>query len=341
MTRKVAVSEFLRDAGWGNARVSHLAGDASARRYERVMRTETGDSAILMDAAPDLGVPTRPFVEVARLLSGWGASTPQILAWDEARGLMLIEDFGDALLARILETDPAQEEALYSAAVDTLIALHRRGVPAGFPVYTHEDMAGRAALSALWYLPGTGQAEDPDGAAQIERLTLRLLRSLAPEYAVVALRDYHAENLVWLPDREGSRRIGLLDFQDAMAGHPAYDLISLVEDARRDVSAEVRNAMIARYLDRTRLPEEPFRAACAILAAQRNLRILGVFARLCLHYGKPHYVDLIPRVWDHLLRDLEHPALVDLAATVSAVLPEPTQVRLRKLKEARGTWPMR
>jgi aminoglycoside/choline kinase family phosphotransferase len=225
--------------------------------------------------------------------------------------------------------------------VDVLAVLHRAPVPPGFPVYAHDDMAGRAALSVTWYRTGTGAAPDPAGAEALAAEVATLLARHAPGHGVVALRDYHAENLIWLPGRAGAARVGLLDFQDTMAGHPAYDLISLIEDARRDVSPTLRAPLIARYLEATGAEAEPFAAACAVLAAQRNLRILGVFARLCLHWGKPQYLDLMPRVWAHLARDLEHPALAALRRLVADLLPPPEPAGLDRMREARGTWPMR
>lgn len=150
---------------------------------------------------------------------------------------------------------------------------------------------------------------------------------------VLIQRDYHAENLLWLPEREGIERVGLLDFQDAMSGHPAYDLVSLLQDARRDVAPEVEEAMIIRYLEKSGFDDSSYRAAYAVLGVQRNLRILGVFARLGQDHGKPHYVDLIPRVWNHLIRDLDHPALAPVAEKLRAELPEPTPENLERLKQ--------
>jgi aminoglycoside/choline kinase family phosphotransferase len=151
-------------------------------------------------------------------------------------------------------------------------------------------------------------------------------------------RDYHAENLLWLPGRAGTARVGLLDFQGARSGHPGYDLISLLEDARRGVGEAARIAAVRRYLDTTGIEAASFEAALAALAAQRNLRILGGFARLSMHFAKPHYVDLIPRVWQHLQRDLSHPALAALTRA-TAPLPPPDPAILQRLKDLCGTVP--
>jgi len=150
---------------------------------------------------------------------------------------------------------------------------------------------------------------------------------------VLIQRDFHAENLLWLPNRTGVQRVGLLDFQDARTGHPAYDLVSLLKDARRDVPAKVERAMIARYVQNTNSDPRAFDAAYQLLGVQRNLRILGVFARLSLHFNKPHYVDLIPRTWAHLMQGLSHPALKKLRDQVLKDLPPPTPENLTVLKE--------
>jgi aminoglycoside/choline kinase family phosphotransferase len=166
-----------------------------------------------------------------------------------------------------------------------------------------------------------------------------ILWQYASETSVLIQRDYHAENLIWLPERTGAARVGLLDFQDAMAGHPAYDLVSILQDARRDVPPEVEAAMIARYVAATGQDGETFRAAYAVLGVQRNLRILGVFGRLCIMGGKSHYIDLIPRVWGLLLRDLEHPALSPVAGLIRDALPAPGDDILKGLKDRCATIP--
>ena len=333
---RAALRDALLDrAGWGSARAEPLAGDASLRRYERLRRGE--EAAVLMDAPPDAGEDVRPFLAIARHLAELGLSAPRVLAADEGAGFLLLEDLGDDLYARLLSrSDEGLERALYQAAVDLLAELHRHPAPAGIAAYGPEVMADRAALAWRWYRRGV--AGDAGDAAGAERAVRDMLEQLAPETDVLVLRDYHAENLLWLPEREGVARVGLLDFQDALAGHRAYDLVSLLEDARRDVAAALREAMIARYIAATGLDEASFRAAAAALGAQRNLRIIGVFARLSMHYGRPRYVDLIPRVWAHLGRDLDHPWLEPLRR-VAATLPEPTPERLARLKELCATVP--
>ena len=201
-------------------------------------------------------------------------------------------------------------------------------------------MADRAALAFDWYLPATGDA-DPAAREQFHAAMLSALSHHADTADVLIQRDYHAQNLLWLPDRTGVARVGLLDFQDAMLGHRAYDLVSLLQDARRDVPPAIEDAMIGHYIAETHADPETFRTAYAVLGAQRNLRILGVFARLCLRDGKAHYVDLIPRVWNHLMRDLEHPALTDVGQIVQNTLPPPTPAILQKVKDQCAITPAR
>lgn len=313
---------FLAAAGWGDAERRHLAGDASNRRYERLRRG--GRTAVLMDADPARGEDVRPFLRIARHLLAQGFGAPRILAEDVAAGFLLLEDLGDRVFARELEAAPQTEAELYAAAIDLLADLHARPLPWGIAPYAPREMGRLAALAVEWYLPGaTGQ---PAPAALADRLAAEVERLCAPlmsGHQVLVLRDYHAENLIWLPERRGNARVGLLDFQDARAGHPAYDLVSLTEDARRDTTPQLRMAMEARYCAATGTDPATFRRAAAILAAQRNLRIMGVFARLGLRDAKPGYIALMPRVWAHLMRDLEDPGLARLRRLVHDHLPAP------------------
>ena len=227
---------------------------------------------------------------------------------------------------------PARERPLYEAAIDTLVHLHSMAAPGWAQPYAAADMADLAALAATWYRAGILDGRDTAAEAEIADTLRPLLERVAAPHPVLILRDYHAENLIWLPQRSGIARVGLLDFQDAMLGHAAYDIVSLLEDARRDVSAGTRDAMIARYVDATGVDAAEFRAAFHVMGAQRNLRIVGVFARLCLRDGKPHYLDLIPRVWAHLMSDLDHPDLAALKSVVQDTLPPPDQTALQKLR---------
>ncbi len=326
---------FLRSAGWHDAKQLTIAGDASNRRYDR-LTTKDGSVAILMDAPPSKGEDVRPFVHITNFLRQQGLSAPAIYAEDPRHGFLLLEDLGDDLFARVVQTQPDREETLYEAAVDVLVHLHRATAP-DLPAYDAATMTPLAALAFDWYQLGATGRVDADAKQRFEMAFSAALRPLDANISVLIQRDYHAENLLWLPNRAGVARVGLLDYQDAMLGHPAYDLVSILQDARRDVSAELAERMMDRYLTETGMDPAAFRNAYALLGAQRNLRILGVFARLSLSYGKPHYVDLIPRVWNHLQTCLRQPACADLAKTLQGHLPHPTPEILQSLKDQCAT----
>ena len=325
--RKTLTGQFLAQNGWGNASQSHLAGDASNRSYLRLTHSDTGKTAVLMDAPPTSGEDIRPFIAITTHLMGLDLSPPRILAQDEQHGFLLIEDLGDTLFARLIKDNPEMEQTLYRAAVDVLIQLHQHPAPNGLLDYTPAVMADYIGPVFEWYHP---TASDKVAAITAEIETVLTTYCTAPP--VMALRDYHAENLLWLPNRIGTKRVGLLDYQDAVIAHPSYDLVSLLEDARRDVPAKIQTEMIDRYTSATDTDPQTFHAAYCANGAQRNLRILGIFARLCVIAGKPDYIDLIPRVWGHLERDLSHPALVNLNRLIFAALPEPTNDVLQRLK---------
>jgi aminoglycoside/choline kinase family phosphotransferase len=194
-----------------------------------------------------------------------------------------------------------------------------------------------AARAYEWYLFGATGAQNTPEQATFEAMMSELLRPLETAPKVLIQRDYHAENLLWLPERHGPERVGLLDFQDAMSGHASYDLVSILQDARRDVPLEIESRMIARYLTQNPQDEAEFRKAYAVLGLQRNLRIVGAFAKLCIDLGKPRYVDLIPRVWEFVERNLDHPALHSISKHVRTTLPAPTPGLLKHLKSQSAT----
>lgn len=311
---------FLAAAGWGDARRVHLAGDASDRRYERLWLGAA--TAVLMDSPPGGADDPAAFVAMARHLRGLGLSAPQVLAQDLAQGFLLLEDLGDDLYARLLAADSLLEAGLYAAAADVLVHLQRAPAPDGLPDLTAGDWAQAAGFALDWYA-FAARGQRPDPAAFLAELEAALTAH-ADGPRVLILRDFHAENLLWLPGRQGLARVGLLDFQLGQMGQPGYDLVSLLQDARRDVGPETEAAMIARFAKATRTDPEIFAAQHAVLGAQRALRILGIFARLCLVAGKPGYLRLIPRVWGQLQRNLAHPALAGLRAVCRDVLPPPT-----------------
>lgn len=331
MTDRHALSEtFLMRAGWGRATRAALAGDASNRRYERLTAGPDGGCAVLMDASPERGEDVRPFTAIARHLLNLGLSAPRILAEDAENGFLLLEDLGDALFARHIPAHPDEEAELYSTATDALVHLHRHAMP-DLTAYDSSEMT-RMALLAMEFYQAAAERFDADTANEFRTTFRALLDRYVTGPPVLIQRDYHAENLLWLPDRQGVARVGLLDFQDAMAGHPAYDLVSLMQDARRDVAPEIEAGMIARYVDASGVEARAFRDAYAVLGVQRNLRIVGVFARLCTLSGKPHYLDFMPRVWAHLVNGLEHPALEPVRDLVLRALPPPTPETLQRIR---------
>jgi aminoglycoside/choline kinase family phosphotransferase len=316
--RGAQIEGFLAAQGWGRALRAPFSGDASFRSYARLIDGQR--RAIVMDAPPP-HEDVRPFIAVARILAGYGYSAPQVLAADAEAGLAVLEDLGDDLYTRVLAAD-GDEAGLYGAAVDLLADLHRRPPPPSLPRYDMRLLVEEANLFTRWYLPALhGVPTSAPAMAEFDAHWRAALKPVCAGRTVVVLRDYHADNLMWLPRRRGLRRVGLLDFQDAVIGAAAYDLVSLLEDARRDVPADVIATMIARYLDLADTDVPAFRAAYATLGAQRNTKIIGIFTRLCARDGKSAYLDLIPRVWRWLGRDLEHPALAQLRAWYDRHVP--------------------
>ncbi|WP_298668053.1 phosphotransferase [uncultured Sphingomonas sp.] len=300
---------FLAAHGWAGAAIAPLAGDASFRRYFRV--TDGARRSVLMDAPPPHEDP-RPFIAIARWLIERGFAAPAIHAADEAAGLVLIEDFGDDRMREAIESDPDAAMRLYAAAIDLLIELRGHDAMAGLRPYDFAELQREAALLVEWYCPAIGL--DVDVAGYQAAWNAVLARAI-PERPVTVLRDYHVENLMLIP-----AGLGLLDFQDALAGHAAYDLVSLLQDARRDVDPAIEEAMLARYRAQTG-EGEAFLDAYHVLGAQRNAKIVGIFTRLWKRDGKPRYPGLCPRVWAYLERDLTYPALAPVAAWFDANIP--------------------
>lgn len=310
--------DFLSRNGWGDAEILPLAGDASFRRYFRVVAP--GRSAVLMDAPPDkedIG----PFLAIAAELDARGLSAPQALAVDRELGLLLLEDFGDRLVGPVLRGDPAPEHAIYADAIHVLGALAKRAAPRGLAPYDAAVMQREVRLFTEWYAPATGLHVDETGFDAAWAEVWGDVLDVVADDPVLVLRDYHADNLLLL-DRPGLKRLGLLDFQDALAGHPAYDLVSLLQDARRDVAPELEEAMLAEYLAAGAWADPGrFRAHYEILGAQRNTKILGIFTRLWQRDGKASYLAFQPRVWGYLERNLAHPALAPVARWFDANVP--------------------
>ena len=321
MIDRLALSmSFLAAAGWGGAERVFLAGDASDRSYDRLRLIDR--TAVLMDAPPGQGDDPAQFLAIAKYLSTLNLSAPACLAQDLSHGFLLLEDLGDDVYAKLILQDPAVEQSLYKAAVDVLAHLQSYPPLPGLPNLTASEWASAAEFALDWYAFAiTG---DRATTTDFHAVLADLMHRYADGPRVMILRDYHAENLLWLPNRAGLGKVGLLDFQLGQMGQPAYDLVSLLQDARRDVSGQIELAMKARFVVATGVENAPFLTAYAVLGAQRALRILGIFARLCLKGAKPGYLSLIPRVWDHLQRNLAEPDLAPLAKICADLLPEPT-----------------
>jgi len=321
--RDSAILAFLGESGFGTARRHPLPGDASFRRYVRL--TDGPEPALLMDAPPDREN-VRPFIAVARHLKGLGFSAPRLIAARPDDGLVLVEDFGDDTFTRLLAAG-ADERSLYELAIDTLIALHRlpssRATGIAVPAYDDDRLLAEACLLTEWYAPAVLGCPLADAAVgEYEALWRAAFPFARAVPDTLVLRDFHVDNLMRLPSRSGVKSCGLLDFQDAVIGPVAYDVVSLLEDARRDLAPGLRAAMTERY--RAAFPEldrDAFGAACAVLSAQRNAKIIGIFTRLLKRDGKPIYLRHIPRVWRLLESDLTHPALAPLRAWFAIHLP--------------------
>ncbi|HSP48779.1 MAG TPA: tRNA (adenosine(37)-N6)-threonylcarbamoyltransferase complex ATPase subunit type 1 TsaE [Pseudolabrys sp.] len=347
--RIAAIRAFLARSGFAQAGRQYVQGDASTRAYERL--TLDGASYLLMNSPkrPD-GPPVRdgkpysaiahlaenvtPFVAMAQALRARGLSAPAIFAADRAAGLLVIEDLGNELV--VTGDPPAPIEARYEVAVDLLAALHRAPLPDVLPVepgvdyrlphYDLDALLIEAELLVDWYLPRLDAKVAP---AKRDAYVTLWHDALAPVFEAPetwVLRDYHSPNLLWLAAREGIARIGLLDFQDAVMGPPAYDLASLLHDARVDVPEMMEIALLSRYTRARRAADAGFDAPAfakvyATFAAQRASKILGIFARLDRRDGKPQYLRHMPRVWGYLQRSLAHPALAPLAAWYRVNVP--------------------
>jgi N-acetylmuramate 1-kinase len=312
MTPPDAAPDFLMQAGWGGAEILPLAGDASFRRYFRVIAP--GRQAVLMDAPPPHEDP-RPFIAIAEHLTGLGFAAPAILASDLTHGFVLLEDFGDARMREVVDAAPESEQRIYADVVGLLARLHQSPA-ADLPPYSKAELHREAGLFTEWYCPALDLAVDVDGYraawdAAFDRIG-------GP--VVTVLRDYHAENIMLIEGRAGEEALGLLDFQDALAGHPAYDLVSLLQDARRDVAPALEAEMRAVY-EAAAKPGPGFDAAYAVLGAQRNAKIIGIFTRLWKRDGKARYLAYLPRVWAYFERDLTHPALAEIAVWFDANIP--------------------
>jgi aminoglycoside/choline kinase family phosphotransferase len=313
--REHLIEQFCAKHGFSLHGASPLAQDASFRRYFRLR-----DGAVLMDSPPPDDV--RPFLSIAAHMHGIGLSVPRIIAADEASGLVIEEDLGDDLYSAVLSA--ANAGALFDAAIDALIALHRAAPPSGLPVWGSKQMA-ETALGTLfdWWWPAMHEATAPDNArADVASALDAMLAGIETGPRSIVHRDYFAGNLIWLPDRTGPRRAGIIDFQSAAIGHPAYDLVSLLQDARRDIPGVWEERAIDRYLAaRPELDPVSFRTAYTICAAQRHLRVACQWVRLAKRDGRPQYLVHAPRTWRLLTRALESAGARPLAAALQRWVP--------------------
>jgi aminoglycoside/choline kinase family phosphotransferase len=348
---------------WRGARIAYLQGDASTRSYARLSAAD-GSTVLLMDAPiqPD-GPPirdglsysriarlaenmVRPFVAVGAVLRDAGLSAPAIEAFDLDRGLLLVEDLGNRAFTTEIAAGASQAE-LWRAAVDALIRLREVPVPARMPLPDGSDYTlprrDRAAfeieleLLLDWYWPGLkGKPVPPDIRAEFMALWAPVLDRLLALPGGWFLRDFHSPNLIWLPERAGIARVGIIDFQDALNEHAAFDLVSLLQDARTTVPAALESELLAYYCAEvaSREPgfdQATFVAAYAVFGAQRNTRLLGLWLRLLRRDGKPQYIQNIPRTWGYLERNLRAPALGKLASWYDRHFP--VELRSGKLPE--------
>jgi len=319
--RETLIQQFLASAGLGSAQRIALPSDASFRHYERI---KNGEKNFILMNAPPPKEDVRPFVRIAVFLEKNGFSTPHIFSEDTENGFLLLEDFGSALYTAILDGNhtTSLEDEIYRRAADVLVALHKI-TPPDFPAaYDNALLLREVKLFTEWYLPYAEIELSEKAKTEYEEILLTLFPYLKKQKPVLVLRDYHADNLIYLSEREGYKKVGLLDFQDAVIGSPAYDLVSLLEDARRDVPPALREKILDYYLSlNLDTDAENFRACYSILGAQRNLKIIGIFTRLAVRDGKKRYLYFLPRVWKHLENDFQHPVLAPLKTWLDENIP--------------------
>lgn len=354
--REAAIKAFLKASGWAKASRAAAAGDASSRRYERL--TMGGKKAILMDAPRGAEAPAEPvgadeaarkalgynaaarlagpepaaFVCIAEALTARGFSAPHILARDLEQGFLLLEDLGDDLFASVIEKNPAEEARLYAAAVDTLAAIYRSSFPADLTsgearwrLRSYDRLALQTEVDLLleWYGADQGVEISAHARAAWSEIWTQLFKVLDAHAPGLALRDFHAENIFWLPERQAPQRVGLIDFQDGLLAPPAYDLVSLLEDARRDVNPDLRSGLIARFCEKAGVENDAaFQNAYSVMGAQRNAKILGIFVRLAVRDNKPDYRRLIPRVKNLFLRDIQGEIFAPLRGWLETHMPD-------------------
>jgi tRNA threonylcarbamoyl adenosine modification protein YjeE len=352
VARLQALRQFLTDAGYADAQRRRMAGDASTRSYARLIRPDGAfilmnsprrpDGPAIYDgksysAAAHLAEDVKPFVAIANGLRERGFSAPSIHHADLEAGFLITEDFGST---GFIEGNPPRPIAeRYQAAADMLAALHREPLPEilpltprityAIPTFDTDALLVEIGLMPEWYLPDRGIELTADLRAEFVTMWRDLLDRLADIPKTWALRDFHSPNLIWLDQRPDIAKVGIIDFQDTVLGPAAYDLASLLQDARLDVPEPLELALLSRYIKARRASDDSFDPAqfaeiYAIMSAQRNTKLLGIFARLNRRDGKPQYLRHLPRIWTYLTRSLAHPALTGLRQWYSANVPPPS-----------------
>ncbi len=327
MKREAQIEQFLSRTDWSQAKRTALSQDASFRRYWRLQ--QDAQQALLMDAPP----PEKPvslFANIAVFLRDHGVYAPAIYAQDESNGLMLIEDFGEHTFTRILATEPLSEITLYDLAIDTLCDLHqiKPNQTLSLGDYDIDTLVSEAGLFCEWFFPAiTGFQAGLETRQSFDQAWRQSIEALTPHRSVLVLRDYHVDNLMRLCPN-GQTLCGVLDFQDALYGSPAYDLMSLLEDARRDISPELHRHSLTRYFRNMAAADPDFPRPEAlqpwlnVLAAQRHAKVLGIFVRLYIRDQKPHYLKHLPRVLRLFQAAIERePGLAPVAHWMQTELP--------------------
>lgn len=343
--RSQQIQAFLTAHGWGGCERIAVKGDASFRRYERLKKGN--NSAILMDAPPKLE-DVHPFIFIGTFLKDNHLSAPIIYAADVENGFLILEDFGDDVYGAILSGDSplsgtVSEMELYRSAVDVLTELHSLTPPPGVPYYDTTRLLNEASMMVNWYLPAimTDPRSLKDAQDEYTSLWKDILATKQNLPEVLVLRDYHSPNLMWLPNRNGIQKVGLLDFQDAVIGSPAYDLVSLLADARRDVSPQLAESLLQHYLaENPHLDKEAFLTSYTILGAQRNFKVIGFVTKKLYSENNSSYLHLFPRMWRYLEQHLKHPIFASIKDWLDGVVPEEIRdldtLTLRHRKQARA-----
>lgn len=318
--RKQARQVFLDQQGWGDVACPLLAGDASFRKYYRLKRGE--ETRVLMDAPPP-HEDIRPFIQIGQKLLEAGFSAPTLYGHDAEAGFLLLEDLGDQTYTTLLGQGH-DEDALYDLALDALVTLHQTDfILEDVPAYDRATLQREADLLIDWWLPAAleDHALDEGISESYHAAWTSVFDHLPSQGTHLVLRDYHVDNLLRLDGRAGVKACGLLDFQDALVGHPIYDVMSLLEDARRDLDLARVERLKKRYCQAVGMDRAEFDQAFAILGAQRHAKVIGIFVRLMVRDGKGIYLHHIPRVWGLLDRALQHPDLAPVKEWIDSVIP--------------------